>query len=81
MRFLLCHYQGSKLDESKAFSNGKLQTKTLLANAKKEPLDFARLIGFGITNKIGAPYVWGLKDNMLKPETIQWQHKYQAYSF
>ena len=60
------------IDEStyEQWENGKLQTKTLLANAKKEPLDFARLIGFGITNKIGAPYVWGLKDNMLKPDFI-----------
>jgi hypothetical protein len=56
---------------------GKIKTITLVDNVQKDIVDFARLICFGITNKIGVPYVWGLKDNMLVQgfniiEAIKW---------
>ena len=59
------------------WSSGQILTKHLLTKVGKDEVDFARLICFGIINKIGCPYIWGLKDNMLKDdfkiiEAIKW---------
>jgi hypothetical protein len=60
-----------------SWENDSVSTTELLKKTNKDAMNFARLICFGITNKIGVPYLWGLKDNMLKPgfhvtEAIKW---------
>jgi polysaccharide pyruvyl transferase WcaK-like protein len=55
----------------------KTTTRDLLEKVDKDAANFARLICFGITNKIGVPYIWGLKDNMFNDdfkiyEAIKW---------
>ena len=60
-----------------AWEHAEVQTQTLLEKSNKDPTDFARLISFGITNKIGTPYVWGLSENLMKSdfipsESIKW---------
>ena len=70
-------YLGVDSETFERWNEGKLRTSSLLEISKKECLDFARLICFGITNKIGTPYVWGLKDNMIAhdftvKEAIRW---------
>jgi Polysaccharide pyruvyl transferase len=64
-----------KLDDEayEKWSAGDTQTKTVLAASEKVPLDFARLLCFALTNKIGSPYVWGLNENMMKPDFIPFE--------
>jgi polysaccharide pyruvyl transferase WcaK-like protein len=55
----------------------EVKTTDLLAKAGKESTGFARLLCFGITRKIGTPYIWGLNTNMQKDdfdpkEAIKW---------
>lgn len=51
-----------------AYVRGDVQTAAVLANTSKNTLDLAKLICFGITNKIGSPYIWGLDANMNKSD-------------
>lgn len=46
--------------------HNQVTMKSVLWKQKKRAIDVSRLICFGITNKIGAPYVWGLNDHILK---------------
>ena len=62
------------------WDKGNIQTASLLKTANKDSIDLSRLICFIITNKIGSPYVWGLSENMIKPEfviteAIKWIHE------
>jgi polysaccharide pyruvyl transferase WcaK-like protein len=68
-----------EIDEEKYndWNSGKLTTKALLNMTEKESVNLARLICFGITNKIGTPYIWGLNDNIQQDdfvvnEAIKW---------
>lgn len=60
------------------WNNGEINTSTMLQTNKSITiLDLARIICFGITNKVGTPFIWGLRDNMLKSdfsieEAIKW---------
>jgi hypothetical protein len=59
------------------WENDSVTTEELLKETNRDVMNLARLICFGITNKIGVPYLWGLKDNMLKPgfhvtDAIKW---------
>lgn len=57
-----------------------LTTQQVLDMGKKSGMDLARLISFGITNKISTPYIWGLNDNLLNDklfslnDAIKWIH-------
>jgi polysaccharide pyruvyl transferase WcaK-like protein len=60
------------------WQNHMMSTQQILDMAKKNSMDLARLISFGITNKISTPYIWGLNDNLLNDknfnliDTINW---------
>ncbi len=47
---------------------GKIKTSELIQTSNKCSMDFARMICFSVTNKIGTSYLWGLNTNMLTPD-------------
>lgn len=63
------------------FSVGK--TMEILEAKQHAARNFARVLCFAITNKIGGPYIWGLSENIVKPdfipyEAIKWIHEDNA---
>jgi hypothetical protein len=64
-------------EEYEQWMGEKLCSLEFVKDTGEELIDFARLICFAITNKVGTSYIWGLCDNMKKDtfnprESIKW---------
>ena len=64
-------------DAYEFLKTSRSNTATMLEKAGKSTMDLASLICFGVTSKVGSPYVWGLNENLQKDdfnftEAIKW---------